>query len=170
MTLFFFTGDPFGKCAGSLWSARSALVCLQVTHIVGFWQGQGNLAATNKFKVDAGQKFRVQQGAMFATLCDIDAVALAECIKAVRPHGMAFLGERQRIDYPLVENWRPFDKSQLGIQKTNIETGVVNDQDRLANECQKFIYDLGKYGFVFQKLAAYSMNGLGFARARRVAG
>ena len=58
---------------------------------------------------------------------------------------MAFLGERQRIDYPLIKNWRALDEFQFGIQKTNIETGVVNDQDRLANERQELIDDLRRW-------------------------
>ena len=76
---------------------------------------------------------------------------------------MAFLGQRQRIDYPLIKNWRPLDKFQLRIQKTDIKTGVVNDQNRLANECQKFIYDLENKPVFLSKLAAH----LGDASASR---
>ena len=91
---------------------------------------------------------------MLCALCDINPVTLAERVKTVGTHGMALLGERQRINDPLIKNWRSLDKPQFGIQKTNIKAGVVNDQDRVANELKKLIGDLREYRLVLQKRAA----------------
>ena len=78
---------------------------------------------------------------MLCALGDINSVALAERVKAVGAHGVAFLGKRQRIDDPFIKNWRALDKSQFGIQKSNIKAGIVNDQDRISNKFQEFIGD-----------------------------
>ena len=137
----FFSGEPFRKRIASF-GRRLGIAGLQMTDIVGFWQCQGNLAAADKFKIDARKKLRVQQGAMLCAFCDINPVTLAERVKAVGAHGMAFLGKRQRINDPLIKNWRALDKSQFGVQKTNIKAGVMNDQDRIADELKKLIGNL----------------------------
>ena len=94
----------------------------------------------------------------------IYAVTLAERIKAVRAHGMALLGERQRIDDPLVKYRRALDEAQFGIEKTDVKAGVMDDQHRVANELQKLIGDLREDRLVLQKRIAQSVNRLGFAR------
>src|SRR5436190_16207943 len=110
-----------------------------MTDVVGFWQGQGDLAAADKFKVNARKKLRVQQGAMLCAFGNINPVTLAQRVKTIGPHGVSFLCESQRINDLLIKNWRAFDKSQFGIQKTNIKAGVVNDQNRIPDEFKELI-------------------------------
>ena len=106
---------------------------------------------------------------MFCAFCNINAVTLAERVKAVGTHGMAFLGERQRINDPLIKNWRALDKSQFGIQKTNIEAGVVNDQDRIPNELKELIGDASRIRACPSETRRLFREPLRLRGARRVA-
>ena len=164
----FFTGEPFGKRIDSFGRHRG-VAGLQMADIVGFRQGQGDLAAADELQINIGEKLGVQQRAVLCAFCNINAVTLAERVKAVGTHGVAFLGERQRINDPLIKNWRPLDESQFGIQKTNIKAGVVNYQDRIPNELKEFIGNARECGFVLQKIARLFREPLQLRGARHVA-
>ena len=68
----------------------------------------------------------------------------------------------QGIDDAVHIDLRPFDPKQFGIQKSDVEVRVVNDEHVLADKLEERRRDMDKQGFVFEELCADAVHGLGF--------
>ena len=127
-------------------------------------QNQLRLPGPDQIDIDLGQKFGVEQRAVFGAAGIVDRIARAEVVEAVRHARMLASRQQKRVDQPFPRNRRPFDAIKLGIDKADIERRVVDHQRRIANELQKFLDHLREQRFVGEELAGKTMHGECFSR------
>ena len=102
--------------------------------------------------IDAREQAAIEQGAMLLALRQIDAVALAERIQAAGRAGVAATRERQRIDHAVPAERRSRHAVELGVEKAEIEGGVMHNQHGAFDEGEHVVGKLGEARLVAQEL------------------
>src|SRR3984885_8657750 len=72
--------------------------------------------------------------------------------------------DQQRIDQAVARERLPARALELGVQKTEIEGGVMDDERRIGEKGDEIVCRLGKKNLVLEKVLAQAMNGEGFRR------
>ena len=117
--------------------------------------------------IDAGEQAAIEQRTMLLALRQIDAVALAERIEAAGRAGMAATRERQRIDHAVPAERRPRQAVELGVEKAEIEGGVVHNQHGAFDEGEHVVGKLGEARLVAQELGGQPVHLERLDRAHR---
>ena len=99
---------------------------------------------------------------MFGALRHIDAVTLAERIKAVGSCRMLAPREGQRIDDAAHVQRGLANEFQLKIQEPDVELRVVNNESVGPDEIKKWRHNLSKERFVFQEPGRNPVHIFGF--------
>ena len=66
--------------------------------------------------------------------------------------------QHQGIDHPLARDRRPADALELGIEKADIEAGIVDHQRRVAEKSDQIVGDLGEEQLVLEEFLAQAVN------------
>src|SRR5580693_6685700 len=70
----------------------------------------------------------------------------------------------QRIDHALAGDQRPPSALELGIEEGDVESGIVDDQRRVAEEGDQVVHDFGKESLVLEELIIEAVNRKRFRR------
>jgi hypothetical protein len=116
------------------------------------------LVTANELGIDARQQPAIEQSAMLVALGEVDAVALAKRIEAARCAGVPAPGKRQRIDHAVPPQQGTRAPVELGIEKAEIESGVVHDQHGAVDEGEHLLGEFGEAWLVAQKLGREPMH------------
>ncbi|KFB69008.1 MAG: hypothetical protein CAPSK01_001198 [Candidatus Accumulibacter vicinus] len=83
-------------------------------------------------------------------------VTITKCVEVVLLSGVQILGHAQGVAYSGTELFhrRHIEPRQFGIQETDVENCVVNDEFSIPHKIEKFRRNICKARFVEQKLAA----------------
>jgi hypothetical protein len=90
----------------------------------------------------------------------VDAIALAQRVEVVLLAGVQILGHPQGVADPVAYGVHRghVEQCEFGVQETDIERGVVDDQFGSAHEVEKLDGHIGKAWFVEQELPADAMH------------
>ena len=114
-------------------------------------QFQTNLAPAQQFHIDLRQQFRVEQRAMLGTVTAIDTITGAQGVKRVLRARMFQARDLYRIDHAREIDDRESGHRQLCIQKSEVETRIMRDQRRIAEEIEQFLRPRREQWLVGQK-------------------
>ena len=127
--------------------------------VTGLTQLQGALAARHR-EIHIGQDPRIEQRAVQLALGVVDAVTLAERIEIISLARMQLARKREGIEHPtraVDGGLRPGQSRELGVQKTDVESRVMNDQLSPIDERQKLGGDRRKDGLASQLLERHAV-------------
>ena len=121
------------------------------------------LAATEKLDIDSGQQPAINVGAMRFALRQIDGEPSAECIQTGRRARKSPAGYGQCIDKG-ADKRAPPKTRQLGIDKGEIEIGVVDNHPIAGDKREQLVGDGRKGGLVGEKFSSEPMHRKGVSR------
>ena len=122
---------------------------------IGFMtERERDLAARHR-EIDVGQDLRVEQRPVQIAARVIDLVAATERVETIALPGMSLTRQRQGIDNGAqILNtrsiWAPL--TELMIQESNVESGVVDDQLRTAEIRDELLSDVSEARLVGEKV------------------
>jgi hypothetical protein len=117
-----------------------------------------------ELEVDFRQELGVQQGAVLGAAAGVDAIAGAEIIQAIGTGGMLAPRQDECIDEALASDRNLSRAFELGIQKAEIESGVVGNESAVADELQQFLSDLREPRFVVEEIGGQAVHRKGLGR------
>ena len=124
----------------------------------GLRQNELRLAGADQLDIDFGQQLGVEQRAVLGAAGIVDRIARAQIVEPVRAAGMLAAGKQKRIDHALARDQRPAGALELGIEKAEIERGIVDDERRVAEEGDQIVRHLGEKELVLEKFVAQAVN------------
>ena len=122
------------------------------------------LPAADQFEIDLRQKLGVEQRSVQGAVGVVDAEALAESIQRRRGSGKFPARHLHGIDGPGHRHGRKAQSLELGIEKLQVELGVVDDQPRVGEELQQLGHDLGKDRLVGEESRGEAVDSLRLGR------
>lgn len=121
---------------------------------------QSNLTPTFQFDIDLREQLGIEQGTVLHAVAAVDAIAGAECIERKLGSGMAFFGQGYGIDHPGHADWLAFAERQFGVEKPEIEPGVVRDERSIPDKFEELMEDVPEQRLVCKKCARKAMHSL----------
>ena len=135
-------------------ASRGAAACLIPCRVAGARRKiERRLTPAEQLEINRGQQAAIDIGAVLLARAQIDREAPAQRVEAGRRAGKALARHRQRIDKRAGQR-RPAEPRQFGIEKGEVELGVVNDHPVVADKVEQLVGDLGKPLVFRQELGA----------------
>ena len=101
---------------------------------------EADLAAAVQLDIDLGQQFRIEQRAVPGAVRAVDAITGAQRVERILGTGMAHPRHGDGIDHPAaIERGKPAAR-EFGIDKAEIEAGIVGNQRGIAEKCQQVVH------------------------------
>lgn len=129
-------------------------------------QTEPDLPSAGQFDIDLGKKLRVKQSAMTNPQAAVDSEPGAQRIEAVLGSRVTAPGKSERVDHPAGADRGMTAKTQLEVEKSEVEAGVVSDERRIADEFDQFRRSLDEQRLVGKKDVAEAVDRLGPWRHR----
>ena len=124
----------------------------------GLGKHELRLASADQLDIDFGEKFGVEQGAMLGASRIVDRIPRAEIVQPVRSAGMLAAGNQERIDHAFAREQRPAGALELGVEKSHVECGVMDDQRRVAEKGDQIVGDFREEKLVLEELIAEAVD------------
>ena len=108
--------------------------------------------APDQFNIDRSQQSAVDKSAVLGPVGIVDPVSAAKGVERIRRTGMLAPSECQRVDDARHADGVVSRLLQLRIEKSEIKTGIVNNQPVVGDKFEKGVRDIGKQRFSAQEL------------------
>src|SRR5262249_24431451 len=109
-------------------------------------QAQLGLPSANKFKIDFGQQFGVEEGAMLGATAVVNAKTRAEIVQAIRAARKFAPRQLQCVDQTIARYDRLLCPFEFSIEKAQVERRIMSDQRRIAHKRQEIDRNIREYG------------------------
>src|SRR5665213_963252 len=105
-------------------------------------QRKADLPSAGKLDIALRQELRIDQRAMLDPEAPIDSEPAAKRVEAVLRTGMPRPRQRQRVDHPAEADERARAQTELVVEESEIEAGIMRDQGTVAEEIDQFLHPL----------------------------
>ncbi len=127
-------------------------------HVIsGHGEIEPGLPATKQFEIDRSEQSAIDLSPMLDAVRQVDLETPAQGVEACRRSRKPHPREPESIDKGAAD-LISMQASQFGVQKREVELGVVNHQPVRTNKGQQLVCDRGKGRLVSQKLCGDAMD------------
>jgi hypothetical protein len=121
------------------------------------------LFAAEQLDIDCRQQVAIDFGAMQFARRQVDRKAPAQSVEAGGGPGKPAARHRQCVDKPAGER-RAAEPRQFGIQKRQVEFGIVDDERVLADKCRQLVGNRREGRMTAEELGRQPVDGQGVRR------
>ena len=126
--------------------------------LLGRVEAEVGLATADKFEIDLGQQFGIEQSAVLFAARVIDAEAAAKRVECGGGAGELPARDHQCVSGATGGQCGQVDRRQLGVQEFHVKTGIVDDQLRVGDEIQKRLPNRLENGLIAQEIIAKAVD------------